>query len=311
MAKLNISQILAMESMPSVDDKAFKKFNLRQKKNHSIAREGLFDFFRKKKGEEPKKKPGTPKEHLAELEQANKISVHLKTNSVDEEIKYLEELINKGLPFFGKDIERLNKCFKFIVDNHQDILSKLDKLVDISYLDSSYKVNKDMSAVEFSTFYVSLNDMAKDKEHQAMIGAGWNYEDVEDEFDEPLSDEQIEEYRKLYCLNEAIPNLDFFYPKNRAGKEQARIYLEKDDPKLQKLLSLNMDLIEKANKILTRDDVKKMFELTARIDKLVQPKMLGDGDEYGVDRLMYHSLGYRYELTIGFTKDFIENYTAH
>lgn len=311
MAKLNLGQILAMESASVVDDKAIKKLQARKKKNYSVAQEGLFDFFRKKKTEEVKKKPSDPKEHLAELEQATKVSVHLKTTSVDNEIKYLDELIKKGLPFLSKDNDRVIKSFKFVIDNHRDILEKIDKLVDISYPDSSYKLTSNKGSVEFSTFYIALNGMAKDKEQQAMIGHGWDYYDVEDEFDKELTDEEIDRYAELYCINEAIPTLDFIYPKDRASKEQTRIYLEKDDPKLQTLLSLNMELIEKASKILTREDIKKLFELSAQADKLTHPKFIGDGDEYGLASLMSHSLGYQYELTDGFINDFIKNYTAH
>ena len=311
MAKFNISQILAMESINTVDDKAFKKLTLRQKKNYSIAHEGLFDFFRKKKGEEVKKKPEDPKEHLAELEQASKVSIHLMTTSVDTEIKFLEELISKGLPLFSKDYDRMVRSFKFVVDNHKDILSKVDKLVDVSFPGSDYKLAKEMAAVEFNTFYVALRDMAKDKEHQVMIGHGWDYYDVEDEFDQELSDEQIDEYTKLYCINEAVPSLDFVIPKNRSTKEQARAYLEKDDPKLQKLLKLNMELIEKGSKVITEADREKLFELANKADKLTHPKSIGDGDEYGLANIMYQSLGYQYELSTGFAKDFIKNYTAH
>lgn len=311
MAKYNISEILAMESAKITDSKAIKKLHLKQKKNYSIAREGLFDFFRKKKGEEVKKKSTDPKVHQADLEQANKVSIHLMTATVDDEIKYLEELLNEGLPFLSKDIDRTLKSFKFIIDNHRDILNKIDKLVDVSYPDPRYKLNENKSAVEFDTFYITLSGMAKDKEHQAFIGNGWDYEDVEDYFDSELTDEDIEKYAKLYCLNEAIPTLDFIYPKKRAAKEQPRVYLEKGDQKLEKLIKLNMNIIENSRKIFSHDDLDKAYELATRADKLTHPVGIGDGDEFGMLSLMSHSLGYQYDLTDGFADDFIKNYTAH
>jgi hypothetical protein len=311
MRKRTISDIVAMESFATSDDKRFKKVQRLIKKNHSIAKEGLFDFFRKKKDDEPKKKPEDPNTHYEELKQANKVSIHLHTNSVENEIKYLEELISKGIPLFNKDNDRIVKSFYFVIDNHKQILDRIDKLVDISYLDDSYKLNKERNAVEFSTFYVPVYGLAKDKEHQTYIGSGWDYYDVEDEFDQELTDEQIDQYEKLYCINEAIPTLDFIYPKNPAKKDNPRTYLEKGDPKLDKLLSLNITLIEKGLKILSIYSVKTLFKLAERADKLTHPKQIGDGDEYGLLSLISHSLGYQYELSQGFSKDFIKNYTAH
>lgn len=309
--KRNLSQILSMESFSDIDKSAVKKLNINRKKNYQIAQEGLFDFFRKKKGEEVKQKPENINDHLTELQQANRVSIHLMTTSVDSEIKYLEELVSKGLPFMSKDIDRMNKSFKFVIDNHKDILSKIDQLVDISYPDSSYKLTKDLAAVEFTTFYIAVKNMAKDKEHQAMIGSGWDYYDVVDEFDEELSEEQIKQYSKLYCLDEAIPTLDFIYPKDRANKNQTRVYLEKDDPKLQTLLKLNIDLINKARSVLSNQDMDKFYALAGKADKLTHPKQIGDGDEYGLFNLLLHGLGYQYDLTNGFAKTFIDNYTAH
>lgn len=309
--KRNLAEILSMESYSNIDNSTIKKLNAISKKNYQVAQEGLFDFFRKKKGEEVKQKPKDIKDHLTQLQQANQVSIHLMTTSVDNEIKYLEELISKGLPLLSNDHERITKSFKFVVDNHNDILSKIDKLVDISYLDSSYKLNKNLDAVDFATFFIIVKNMAKDKEHQAMIGSGWDYSDVSDEFDKDLTDEEIKQYSQLYCINEAIPTLDFIFPKERASKDQTRIYLDKFDPKLQKLLSLNVQLIEKASKVLTREDVSKLFQLSSKADKLIHPKEIGDGDEYGLNSLTSHSLGYHYELVFGFTKTFIDNYTAH
>lgn len=311
MKKRTISDIVAMESFASVDDKRFKKVQRLIKRNHSIAKEGLFDFFRKKKNDEPKKKPEDPNAHYEELKQANKVSIHLHTTSVDEEIKYLEELLNKGIPLFNKDKDRIVRSFYFVIDNHKDILGRIDKLVDISYLDDSYKLNKQRNAVEFATFYVPVYGLAKDKEHQAFIGSGWDYHDVDDEFDQELTAEQIEQYGKLYCINEAIPALDFIYPKNPAKKDSPRTYLENGDQSLHKLLSLNIALIEKSLKILSIYGVKKLFKLAERADKLTHPKQIGDGDEYGLISLITYSLGYQYELSQVFSKTFIENYTAH
>jgi len=311
MKKRTLNDIVSMESFTPVPSERFKKVMKKMHRNYTLSQEGLFDFFRKKKGEEIKTKPEDPNAHFLELEQANRVSVHLMTTSVENEIKYLEELINKGIPLFNKDNDRIVKSFKFVIDNHKEILSKINKLVDISYPDTNYKLNKEMNAVEFSTFYVVFNGLAKDKEHQTMIGSGWDYYDFEDEFDQELTEEQIDQYKKLYCINEAIPTLDFIYPKERAPKNQPRVYLEKGDPKLQKLLDLNIALIEKSLKILSIEDVKKLFELSDKGDKLTHPKPIGDGDEYGLNSLMSHSLGYQYELSQGFAKSFIQNYTAH
>lgn len=311
MAKLNISQILAMESASVTESEPSKKLKRLQKKRHSISREGIFDFFRKKKGEDSKKKPTDPKEHFAELENAEKVSVHLQTTSVDNEIKYLEELISKGLPFFKKDYDRLTSSFKFVADNHKDILSKIDKLVEISFPGADYKLAPGGHSVQFSTFYVIIDNMASDKEHQAIIGNGWDYYDHDDEFPDDLSDELISQYEKLYCIDEAIPCLDFILPRQMAAKDQHRVYLDKNDPKLQKLLNLNMELIEKGEKTVSEEDHNRLIKLAANADKLTHPKSLGDGDEYGLQHIVYQRLGYQYELGDGFKQDFIKNYTAH
>lgn len=311
MKRVTISDIVAMESAKNeINEASFKKLKLHRKKNNAIATEGLFDFFRKKKDDEKKKKPNDPTEQLKELQEANRVSIALRTTSVEEEIKYLEDVI-KGLPFFRKDMDRVHKCFKFIIDNHSDILNKLDKLVDISYFDSSYNLNNNRSAIEFKYFIVSVRDLAKDKESQMKIGASAEYIDFEEEFDNKLSDDEVKRYSKLYCLNEAIPTIDYILPKNRAPKEQTRVYLEKGDIKLEKLLKLNIDLIEKGKKLFTQSDDEEGYRLSSRADKLTHSKLIGDGDEFGMANIMRQSLLYQYQVTDGAVDEFINNYTAH
>lgn len=311
MAKLNISQILAMESMSFVNKEKIKKLRTKQKKNYGIAREGIFDFFRKKKDEEVKKKPLDPKEHFAELEQASKVSIHLMTTSVDAEIKYLEELISKGLPLFKKDLDRMARCFKFIIQNHGDILNNLDGLVEISYPDNGYNVSKDRGVADFNTFYVAFRNLAKDKETQTRIGSGGSYMDLEEFFEGKLSPEELSKYEMLYSLDEAVPSLDFIIPKNRAPKEQKRVYLEKGDPKLDRLIKLNMELIEKGEQIAGDSRLSDLYKLADQADSKSQPKPYGDGDESGMGNVVYQGLGYTYQITDGAIKGFIQDYTAH
>jgi hypothetical protein len=291
--------------------KPIQKAILLKKINYSISKEGLFDFFRKKNDQESKKKTENELEHYNELMSANKVSIHLYTVSVDDEIRYLEELISKGLPLFQKDYDRLMDCFNFIVNNHKDILTKIDKLVDIAWFDSNYNLSKDKDYLDFKTFVVSVgNNLADTKEQQAMIGGIIEWIDWDEMFPQATPDD-IKRYEKLYSLQEAIPVIDMVFPRSRASKNQQRVYLEKDDVKLKKLLDLNTELIEKSLKINDNNKQNKMYELASRADKLTHPKPYGDGDENGMGNLLAHTSLYLYELNMGFKKGFISNYTAH
>lgn len=311
MKKRTISDIVGMESLGnSVDNAKLKRLHNLKKRNYSIAKEGLFDFFRKKKDEESSKKHENPQDHYNDLISADKISIHLYTTSVDNEIKYLEELISKGMLLFQKDYNRLINCFNFIINNHKNILNKIDKLVDVAWLDSDYKLTKNNEYLEFDTFLITVNNLASDKNAQTKIGGIIEWIDWDESF--PGSTyEQINNYEKLYSLQEAIPSLDIIIPKNKASKNQQRIYLEKDDIKLKKLLDLNIKLIEHGLKINDDNKQNKMYELATKVDALTHPKPYGDGDENGMGNLLAHSGGYLYELRYGFKKDFIQNYTAH
>ena len=311
MKKLTISDVLSMESRSNrQDNNKLSRLNRLGKRNFNIANEGMFDFFRKKTGEETKEKKEEPEDHYVDLLNADKVSVHLYTTSVDDEIKYLEELIHSGIPIFKMDIERLERSFKFIINNHSDILDKLEKLVDIAWLDSKYKVSADRRYLDFNNFRVVVYDLAKDKKWQAIIGRSMDWMDWE-EFIPGITEEQIKIYEKLYSLEEAIPNLDFIAPKKIADKSQTRVYLEKGDPKLRRLLDINIQLFEKCFAIYDYKKYDNLRDLAHEADKLTHPVPYGDGDETGTVRIFYHGSYYLYMLLEGFKENFIKNYTAH
>jgi len=328
MKKRTISDIVAMESFASVSDDGFKKAMKKMDRNYTLSQEGLFDFFRKKKGEDDasldKDTTIDYNTHKDNLMGASKVSVHLYTVSVDEEIKFLEELISKGLPIFSKDIERLRRCFKFILENKTKTIDRLDKLVDISYLDSSYKYNPNLKALDFNTFIVPVIGMASNKELQKEIGVSHELVDLVNSLDEidgksvtEMTKEEIERYEKMYFLEEAIPWLNEIIPKKLASGGQKRVYLEKDDPKLKKLVDLNIELIEKSAKILGEDgpdnnyvdDFHELWKIAYKADKASQP--LDMGDDFGLNVISYSYVTYQRSLAGGFRKKFIQNYTAH
>jgi hypothetical protein len=319
MKRCTLGDIVGMESLKTEEKKSnYEKIRLLQKKNYSIAKEGLFDFFRKRKEEDVQEKKKNlymePGEHLQELAQGTKVSIHLQTVSVDEEIKFLEDLIRNGLPFFKKDIERLTKCFKFILANGTSTIDKLAKLVEIAY-PSSYDFKKEMSAIEFDTFVVSVHNFADTKEKQMHIGSSAEMIRLREtpqftkKYGNDLTDEEIQKYETMYFLDEAIPNLDEIVPKKRTTKDQKRIYLEKGDPKVQKLLDLNMELIEQSSKIMDEDKYDSFFDLITNADSSSHPVDIGD--DYGLMVIYAHSSSYLSDLVYGFKQDFIKNYTAH
>lgn len=308
-----------MESMSNVDKKAVLAARRIKKKNYSIAKEGLFDFFRKKKEQDdPQEKKKdlymNPSDYLEQLKQGSKVSIHLQTRSVDDEIKFLEDLIRHGIPLFKKDIERMNKCYKFIAANGEKTLDKLSKLIDISYLDSSYKYNGSIKAIEFDTFVVSVHNFAGTKEMQAKIGSHGDMLGLREthqftrKYGNDLSDEELHRYEMMYFLDEAIPNLDTIVPKKKASNTQSRVYLEQGDPKLDMLLSLNMELIEKSYAILDDDKFDKVLDLISDADHKSHPVDIGD--DYGLMVIWAHSNGYQSDMNYGFKQNFIKNYTA-
>jgi predicted aldo/keto reductase-like oxidoreductase len=323
-----------MESFTPVRDERLKKAMKKMDRNYTLSQEGLFDFFRKKKqdghmtgdrgGHSNHDHDVDYNQFRTELLNASKVSIHLYTVSVDEEIKLLEELIQKGLPIFQKDVDRLEKCFKFILANKTSTIDKLDKLVDISYLDSSYRYNPNLKALDFNTFIVSVIGMASSKELQKEIGVSHELVDLVNSLDEiggksvtEMTDEEVVRYEKMYFLEEAIPCLDEIIPKKLAAGNQKRIYLEKGDPKLKRLIDLNVELLEGSRKILSEDSadnnynggMSKLWKLADNADKVSHP--LDMGDDFGVGNIPLNYVRYQRALAGGFESMFIQNYTAH
>lgn len=321
MAKYTLANIVEMGKPKSFNqDQAILAGRRIKEKNYSIAKEGLFDFFRKKKEQDDPKESKKdlymePSDYLEELKQGSKVSIHLQTQSVDDEIKFLEDLIRHGIPLFKKDIERMNKCYKFVLANGQKTLDKLSNLIDISYLDSSYKYNDAIKAIEFDTFVVTVHNFAGTKEMQAKIGSNGDLLGLREtprftqKYGSDLSDEELHRYEMMYFLDEAIPNLDTIVPKKKAGATQTRVYLEQSDPKLEKLLKLNMELIEKSYSIIDDDKFDAVFDLISDADAKSHP--LDIGDDYGLMAIWAHSNGYQSDMNHGFKQNFIKNYTAH
>jgi len=334
MKKQTLASIVSMESTSPISDQRFKTAMRKMNRSYTLSQESMFDFFRKKKqeghmtGDSGNKDRHSPDFNYSDFKKylldANKVSIHLYTVSVDEEIKLLEELISKGLPVFKKDVERLEKCFKFIISKNTKTIDNLDQLVDISYLDSSYKYNEKLKALDFNTFAVSVIGMASSKELQKEIGVSHEIVDLVKSLDKiegksvtEMTKEEISRYEKMYFLEETIPWLDEIIPKKLAAGNQKRVYLEKGDPKLEKLIDLNIELIEKSSKILTEDSVdndysgslSKLWKLAFKADEASHP--LDMGDNFGLNIISYSYVKYQKSLAGGFAEKFTINYTAH
>lgn len=328
MRNKTLASILSMESAGVTTD--FKrKMVLKVNRSYSLSQEGLFDFFRKNKEDNSASDKNKDfnleaSEYKQTLLSANKVSIHLYTLSVDEEIRFLQELINAGLPVFKKDIDRLEKCFKFVLNKKLKTIDNLDGLVDISYLDQSYKYNEKLKALDFNTFIVPVIGMASSKELQKEIGASHavvdlanSIEEIDGKFLDEISSEELARYEKMYFLEEAVPFLDEIIPKKIASGNQKVIYLEKDDPKLKTLLDLNVELIDKSFKILAEDhsdndysgDFYKLWKIAYSADKASQPVDIGD--DFGLSVIAHHYVNYQKSIAGGFRKTFIKNYTAH
>lgn len=288
---------------------------------YRVSQEGFFDFFRKK--EEPSIKPASernfdPDAYAQELREAKKVSINLYTTSIENEIKYLEDMLHNGLPFLQKDIERYRKAFEFVIANHKDIGDKIPKLVDVAYPDASYKIDED-NKIRFKTFYLAIYNYHTDKVKQSWVGQGWLDADMALEVEEmfgldPVDDmDEVENIAKLYCLNEAVPHIENIRINEdiRASKKQHVVYLEKDDPKLLKLIGLNLAIIEKCSHILTEKTHKEFKNLAYKADRLTHPKPYGDGDELGMSHLVIHDLWYMYDIRENFKRNFIMHYSAH
>lgn len=338
MKRLTISDVVAMESKSSVEDKRFKKTMKKMHRNYVLSQEGMFDFFRKRKsdskdrhmtGSEGRynvilfydKNYVDPKIYKETLLNANKVYIYLYTISVDEEIKLLEELIYKGLPLFQKDVERLEKCFNFIKTNKTKTIDKLDKFVDICYLDSSYKYNSNIKALDFSTFLVSVHGMAATKELQKEFGASHEIVDlancgmdIEGKYPEDMTKEEISRYEKMYFMEEAMPWLDEIVPRKMSSASQKSTCLEKGDPKLKVLVDLNIELIEKSYKILSEYDysdpdgggLHKLWKLASQAENACQ--VIDMSDDFGFDIAKQNFVRYQSSLAGGFRQTFINNY---
>jgi hypothetical protein len=321
MKKRTISDIVAVESLSSkMDSQKISNLKKLKQRHYTIANENLFDFFRKKK-EEAKDKPSakyvykSPKDHYTELMNSDSVSIHLKTTSVDDEIKFMEELIHSGIPFLIKDIERMIKCFKFIMTNGLNTIDKLDKLVDISYFNNSYKYDDRIKAVRFNTFNITVDGLAPTKDAQAHIGSSTDLLELErypsftQKYGSDLSKEEVNKYERMYFLNEAIPTLDMIVPVKLASSGQVSVTLNKGDAGLEKLLKLNIELIEKCDHFSKGGEAFDDFrELCAEADEKSHPVPVKSN--FGLENLWGHSTSYMGDIEAGFEDHFIKHYTA-
>lgn len=335
-----IAQI-AMEaqslSINRLVDERVKQLNRIRKRNYHLATEGLFDWFKKKnedKHESPSNQPTSvewwkvdEKEHYEKLLNASRVSVHLKTDSVRNEIDFTTEMIKSGIPLFRKDIHRLKECLNFIIKNGESTIDKLDQLTKLSYLDRSiYPLDEKRKVISFKTFYITSknSDITKgeipDIHPELDVMEIITLDDFSKRYNvDVLPKEENDKFQKMYFLGQAIPSIDLIIPIHKASSSQKRIYLNNGDSDLKKLLDLNLELYRLCKNINVHDSgpdefgITNMLEaLAVKADRASFPIDVWESHGYvGTSTIVAESCSYASEIRDGFQKHFIQHYTAH
>ena len=316
--------IMALEELKAPTKKKLSLESIltnRIQQHRKIALEGLLDFLFGKKQADAKVEPKVePKKELKVGEvityleglKDKEFTVNVYYDKIETYVAFLDELIQVGLPFLEKDMERLLAVLKFIESKGKDIseFKNLKELYKIAGINHPVK-HTDGPEIDFKTFEITINHYHNSKETSNDPKFFVTYDDNDvGNFVEHfgISEEAAEALAPLMTLDELIPSLDCVYPKNTSKLN--KITISPEDPNHSKLLDLAIKLIKECNAITLRGDAKKLKDLASDIDDTLADPYgdYGDGDEYGMYRLFYHSNLYMYELKMGFEEDFIETF---
>lgn len=284
------------------------EYKTRQHKRFfNYSREGFFDLFKGKssQGKEPEKKPEkeyTFEDFEKEFETSKSISIHLDCDTIDNQIKFLKAYKDVLIPILIKEMDKLEHVLKFIKSKGTSIVDYTDDLVNMSWPKySSYKANLRQSQYpEFNIHFLTSTSIEKQKEKKYTENDIYN---VEAEYPNITDrNEQIRIVRLLTYADHIVVPIYLEIKKHRE-KNQEKTILNIDDPKFKTYTDLSFEIIRKLESLKSRHD--ELIDLVYEVENSDFPEY-GDGDEYGIARLVIHNWDFFYEI-VAFEKYFLRN----
>jgi hypothetical protein len=296
MTKKNLGVILEKDIHLNIKNNLVnKEYSNRQfilLKNKTLAVEGITDlFFGKKKKEEPIKDALFLLESLKEMD----YTLHHDFKNSQNLINYLNELVHYGLPLLEKDLTRMEKILDFINSKGKDIAQEqnLQQLNKLSVLVKDPSFKKDNGYI-FKTFtieaYGDVNVTQIKNIRDKLIS------------ESHLDDDNTDEEKVLIGFPDIIQSVNFLYPRGLSEdliKEPVKV----GDNNHKKLIEVATALIKKCKEIDHGERIQKFRSLLNTVDKKVKPF---EDDSSGLWGLYQQSLGYMYQIKVGFNDDILD-----